>query len=201
MAGRRWAEGKSHGGSPSRTLRPSERRAAGQPKVGEGKRRQGSAPLRATPSPEAVARARARLKPPPAPWHPLPLAELAIVFGAAGMLISAAISSDHGLAASFLLVVLGTGEFAWREHRHGYRSHGALLAALVVLPVVLAAWRFAHLATHTALVVFAILFVVAWSAFTSSYRGARERFVAQDAAAPHAAEQGDAGDAEAGRPH
>ncbi len=57
-----------------------------------------------------------------------PLSELAIALGALGMIVSAAISNANGLAASFLLVLAGTVEFSWREHRHGHRSHGALLA-------------------------------------------------------------------------
>lgn len=126
-----------------------------------------------------MARARSRLAPPPAPWHPLPLSELAIVLGAVAMIAAVALSSDRGLIAGFLLILLGTAEFSWREHRHGHRSHGALLSGIVALPVALAAWKVAGLAPRTALIVGAIVFFAGWSAWTSSFKRARERRLAE----------------------
>lgn len=174
MAGRRWAEGKRAPQAGS-VPRPSERASAGAPQPGSGKRASASR----TPSPQAMARARSRLQPPPAPWHPLPLSELAIVFGAVAMIASVVLRSDQGLVAGFLLILLGTGEFSWREHRHGHRSHGALLAGIVALPVALAAWRFAGLGERAALGVGAVVFLVGWSALNSYFKQARERRLAE----------------------
>lgn len=173
MAGRRWAEGKPErkAGAPA-APRPSERRDAGQAAPGAGKR---AKPAPAKPSPEVIARVKTRLAPPPAPWHPLPLSELAIVLGCVAMLASVLLSSDRGLVAGFLLVVLGTGEFSWREHRHGHRSHGALLSGMLALPVALLAWKAVGLGPRTALGVGAVVFLVAWSALNASFKRAREQ--------------------------
>lgn len=122
-----------------------------------------------------MARARERMDVPKPPWHPLPLSELAIALGALGMIVSAAISNANGLAASFLLVLAGTVEFSWREHRHGHRSHGALLAGTLAFPVGALVWRVADAAPKTALLVGLVVFFVLWSAFTSSYRPKSER--------------------------
>lgn len=186
MAGRRWAEGKrarDASATPrpserSATPRPSERKAAGQPPAGSGKGTKAAEPRR-QPSPEVMARAKSRLAPPPAPWHPLPLSELAIVLGAVAMIAAVALSSDRGLVAGFLLILLGTAEFSWREHRHGHRSHGALLSGIFALPIALAAWKLAGLAPRTALVVGAVVFLAGWSAWTSSFKRARERRLAE----------------------
>jgi hypothetical protein len=176
MAGRRWAEGKGAGAGDASTPRPSERKGAGPPAPGKGK---GSGPAAKQPSAEVMARARSRLAPPPAPWHPLPLSELAIALGAVAMIASVVLRSDQGLIAGFLLILLGTAEFSWREHRHGHRSHGALLAGTIALPVALAAWKVAGLGQRTSLVVGAVVFFVGWSALNSSFRQARERKLAE----------------------
>lgn len=190
MAGRRWAKGKDAAGAGSPVPRPSERKAAGQAPAGAGKAAAktaatGAAPKAAAgaakkqPSEAVMARARSRLAPPPAPWHPLPLSELAIVLGAVAMIAAVALSSDRGLIAGFLLILLGTAEFSWREHRHGHRSHGALLSGIFALPVALAAWKVAGLAPRTALIVGAIVFFAGWSAWSSSFKRARERRLAE----------------------
>lgn len=72
-------------------------------------------------------RARARLAPPKPPWHPVPLAEMLIASGLALIVVAATLASRSGIYAAFALVMLGTLEFTWREHRHGYRSHGAVI--------------------------------------------------------------------------
>jgi hypothetical protein len=69
---------------------------------------------------------------PRAPWHPFPLAELAILVG----LIAVAVGAARGEAGKTLLlvgvlvVVLGTLDTTIREHLSGYRSHAGLLAAV-----------------------------------------------------------------------
>ena len=126
-------------------------------------------------SPEAMARARRRMAPPPAPWHPLPLSELAIVIGAVAMLAAVLLSSDRGLVAGFILILLGTGEFSWREHRHGHRSHGALLSGILSLPVAIVLWKIVGLNPRIALGVGAVLFLFVWSALNASFKSSRER--------------------------
>ncbi len=69
---------------------------------------------------------------PQAPWHPLPLAELLILVGIVGAIVGAS-RGESGLPALLAgvgAVLVGTLEFTIREHRSGYRSHAALLAAL-----------------------------------------------------------------------
>ncbi|MFI4992534.1 MAG: hypothetical protein ACHQCH_02820 [Solirubrobacterales bacterium] len=70
---------------------------------------------------------------PEAPWHPLPLSELLILVGAAGMIV-AYIRGIEGnvslLVTSVAAVLLGTIDFTLREHLSGYRSHTILLAFL-----------------------------------------------------------------------
>lgn len=74
---------------------------------------------------------------PKAPWHPLPLSELVIVAGAAGVIVGLARGQSGGstpLLAGLAAVALGTIEVTLREHLTGFRSHTLLLA---FLPVVL----------------------------------------------------------------
>lgn len=186
MSGRRWGSGTPAKGAQEGTRpRPSERKAtapkaaAAQPKATDSSQTppapRAKAKRSSGPSADAMARARARMDVPKAPWHPLPLSELAIVLGALGMLVSAGISNERGLAASFLLVVAGTLEFSWREHRHGHRSHGALLAGTVAFPVGVLVWRAAGAEPKTAVLIGLAVFFVLWSAFTSSYRPKSER--------------------------
>ena len=174
MAGRRWAEGKAKraAGTPV-PPRPSERSGAGQTPEGGGKRN-----AKPKPSPEAMARARQRLAPPPAPWHPLPLSELAIVIGGVAMLAAVLLSSDRGLIAGFILIILGTAEFSWREHRHGHRSHGALLSGILALSIAIVLWKVFGLDERIALGAGAVVFLFLWSALNASFKSARERRLA-----------------------
>jgi hypothetical protein len=67
---------------------------------------------------------------PQAPWHPWPFSELLILVGAIGTIVGFAGGQPATLFASLGAVLLGTLEFTIREHRAGYRSHAALLAAV-----------------------------------------------------------------------
>jgi len=67
---------------------------------------------------------------PEAPWHPWPFSELLILVGAIGTIVGFAGSRPAVLFAGLGAVLLGTLEFTIREHRTGYRSHAALLAAV-----------------------------------------------------------------------
>ena len=73
---------------------------------------------------------------PPPPWHPLPLSELLILFGAIGTVVGFSRGISNGGAALFVglaAVVVGTVEVMLREHLSGYRSHTLILAALPVI--------------------------------------------------------------------
>ena len=121
------------------------------------------------PSPEAMARARARLAPPPPPWAPLPLAELGILLGAVIMAIAAFRSIANGVVAGFLLVLLGTGEFSLREHRHGYRSHSTLLAAVAGLTVALVLWFWVGLHRNLSIGLGIFVFLAVWNQLYRNY--------------------------------
>lgn len=54
-----------------------------------------------------------------------------IASGLALIIIAAIFASRDGIYAAFALVMLGTLEFTWREHRHGYRSHGAVIGLCI----------------------------------------------------------------------
>jgi hypothetical protein len=73
---------------------------------------------------------------PPPPWHPWPLSELLILFGAVGTVVGFSRGVSNGGAALFVglaAVVIGTVEVMLREHLSGYRSHTVILAALPVI--------------------------------------------------------------------
>jgi hypothetical protein len=75
-------------------------------------------------------------KRPPPPWHPLPLSEILILFGAIGTVVGLSRGVSHGgppLIAGLAAVVIGTLEVTLREHLSGYRSHTIILAALPVI--------------------------------------------------------------------
>jgi hypothetical protein len=85
--------------------------------------------------PPETPRRRARLEEAPkAPWHPVPLVELAIL---AGLVLSVIGFFSEGntratlILGGLVLIALASGELAIREHFAGYRSHSALLAMLV----------------------------------------------------------------------
>ena len=87
------------------------------------------------------------------PWHPLPLAEILILFGAIGFLVGmergpATAAGRTPLLLGIAAVAIGTVEFSLREHRSGFRSHTLLLALLPAVAlhttVVVVAGAFAH---------------------------------------------------------
>src|SRR5205823_14875260 len=73
---------------------------------------------------------------PHAPWHPLPLSELLILFGAIGFFFGLKSGLSNGgppLIAGLVAVLVGTVEVTLREHLSGYRSHTIILALIPVL--------------------------------------------------------------------
>jgi len=107
------------------TERPAARSERG-PRSGRGARDPGviATPDRARRDPGGVGDR------PQAPWHPWPFSELLILVGAIGTIVGFAGGEPATLFAGLGAVVLGTLEFTIREHRTGYRSHAALLAAV-----------------------------------------------------------------------
>lgn len=70
------------------------------------------------------------------PWHPVPLSEMLILFGAIGVIVGLNSGEEFGGPPAFaglLAVAIGTFEVVLREHRSGFRSHSTMLAALPVL--------------------------------------------------------------------
>ena len=80
---------------------------------------------------------------PQPPWAPFPLTELAILISiillAVGFLTHDA-TRGVLLGGGFVLVTLGAGELAVREHFAGYRSHSSLLAGICAILAALPVW-------------------------------------------------------------
>jgi hypothetical protein len=197
MAGRRWAQGSADAEAAAAKARPrpSERGAAAHPAASKSPTGGSAEPQppkppkptkspdgkRAKPTPEQIAAARERLAPPKAPWHPLPLAELAIVFGFVAMLAGALLTNLNGAAAGFCLIAVGTAEFSWREHRHGYRSHATVLAASGALVLGIVLWRALELSRNVCIGAAIVVFLMAWGTLDRAYVPRREREAADRA--------------------
>ena len=118
--------------------------------MGKRSRRRGGVPT-ALP-PEAPAKqTRAKVTkptekdgPPPPPWAPLPLTEISVALGLALLVVGFLTGGEAGMAILIVGLVLGSlagFEQAFREHRSGYKSHAAVLAALpAAITVGLLAW-------------------------------------------------------------
>jgi hypothetical protein len=93
----------------------------------------------APPPPPSAPRRRAKLdEAPKAPWHPVPLVEIAVLVGIIAMAFG--FFSEGGrretlVTAGVLLASLAGLEVSLREHFAGYRSHTALLALATALLV------------------------------------------------------------------
>jgi hypothetical protein len=110
--------------------------------MGRRSRQREPAPAAGPPSPPrppGAPRRRARLdEAPRAPWHPVPLVEIAVLVG----LIALAVGffsegrRQQVLVTSGVLLASAAGlEISLREHFSGYRSHTALLALAAALGV------------------------------------------------------------------
>lgn len=140
---------------------------------------------RASSARDAGSRARVQIAPtagerPQAPWHPLPLSELLILFGAIGTVVGLGRGVSQGgppLFAGIVAVLLGTVEVTLREHSSGYRSHTILLSVLPVIVfhslVVLAVAAFTRPPQALNLGLLAIDFAL----FLALFRLLRARFV------------------------
>jgi hypothetical protein len=112
--------------------------------MGRRSRQRDAAPAAARPStpppappPPRARRRRASLdEAPKAPWHPVPLAELAVLVGIVALVVgftSEGSRRETLVTAGVLLASLGGLEVSVREHFAGYRSHTALLTLAAAL--------------------------------------------------------------------
>ena len=76
---------------------------------------------------------------PKAPWHPVPLVEIAVLIGIVCIVIGLLRRDDAGgrtiLALGFALGALGGLDTAAREHFAGYRSHALVLSAFPAVTI------------------------------------------------------------------
>ena len=75
---------------------------------------------------------------PKAPWHPVPLVELAILLGLILIVAGFVTQGRSGgilITGGIVLVALASLELAVREHVSGYRSHSALLAGAAAVAI------------------------------------------------------------------
>jgi hypothetical protein len=121
---------------------------------------------------------------PPPPWHPLPLSELLILFGAIGTVVGFSRGISNGGAALFVglaAVVIGTVEVMLREHLSGYRSHTLILAALPVIVLdavlVLLIGRFTTTLKLALVAIDVPLFVLLFKLLRARFLGARRERV------------------------
>jgi hypothetical protein len=120
--------------------RRSRQRVTAEPPAGAG-----GAPVRpeAPPQPRTP-RLRAPIEEaPPAPWHPFPLVELAIFAGIV-LIVAGVVSGGNArpilLFGGLVLISIAALELTIREHFSGYRSHSALLAAVVGIGAAVPLW-------------------------------------------------------------
>ena len=71
--------------------------------------------------------------PPPPPWAPLPLTEVSVAVGLVLLVVGFVTGGSSGMTILIIGLVMGSlagFEQSFREHRSGYKSHTAVLAAL-----------------------------------------------------------------------
>lgn len=80
---------------------------------------------------------------PPAPWGRFPLVELCVLLGLGLLIAGFVVQGARGatmIAAGVALASLAGLEVSIREHWAGYRSHSTLLAGVVTVPALAAAY-------------------------------------------------------------
>ena len=148
--------------------------------MGRRSRKRADGPVRppeervvATPAPARPLRRRAKLEEaPPAPWHPFPLVELAILAGL--VLVVVGFVSDPGeprttlLFGGIALISIASLELAIREHFAGFRSHTALLAAAAAMLVAVPLW-FTPVPQEAILAIALVVGIVAFRALRAAF--------------------------------
>lgn len=69
-------------------------------------------------------------------FAPVPVSEIAILFGTIGAAVGLASHSSTSLIVGIAICALGVVEVTAREHFSGYRSHASLLAAIPAVALV-----------------------------------------------------------------
>jgi hypothetical protein len=70
---------------------------------------------------------------PRAPWHPVPLTEIAIVAGLVAFGVGLRSGANGPLTVGLVVLGLAVLELTAREHFAGFRSHSLLLAAMITV--------------------------------------------------------------------
>jgi hypothetical protein len=72
---------------------------------------------------------------PPSPFGGLPISEVAIFAGIVGLVVGLITGGEPAMVVGAIVCGLGVTEVTAREHFSGFRSHGALLAAVPAVVV------------------------------------------------------------------
>jgi hypothetical protein len=125
------------GRSGAARRRSRKRRAEGRPPRRPAPAVTGPAVAEATGPVPAPARdrpgQRRAVERPRAPWHPVPLTEIAIVSGLVAFGVGLRSGADRPLTVGLVVLGLAVLELTAREHFAGFRSHSLLLAAIITV--------------------------------------------------------------------
>ncbi len=119
--------------------------------------------------------------PPPNPFGGIPVSEIAILLGAAALIVGLVSASPLPLGAGVVICTLAVGEFSAREHFSGYRSHALLLAGIpaVAVGIAMIALLGGSLSRGTLLAVVIAVFGVLFFLLRKRFRTARQARVAR----------------------
>jgi hypothetical protein len=169
------------GRSGAARRRSRKRRAEGRPPRRPAASR--AAAAAATPAPAPAARQgparpgqRRDIERPQAPWHPVPLTEIAILAGLVSFIIGLAGGNNTPLIIGLVVLLIAVIEMTAREHFAGFRSHSMLLAGLIAIAVEAVLYEVggATFAGPVALAVMLPIFAALFFLFRGRYRESRE---------------------------
>ena len=115
----------------------------------------------------------------------VPVSELMILAGIAGVIFGFAASHPVALAVGVAVCTLGVAEFSAREHLSGYRPHTTLLAAIpaIAVGVVIIALIGGSLSRGPLLLSVVVVFIVCFWLLRRRFRAARQARIAKPPAA------------------
>lgn len=119
--------------------------------------------------------------PPSNPFGGVPVSELVILAGIAGVVFGFVASHPVALAVGVIACTLGVAEFSAREHFSGYRSHTTLLAAIpaIAVGVVIIALIGGALSRGPLLLSVVVVFIVCLWLLRKRFRAARQARIAK----------------------
>lgn len=119
--------------------------------------------------------------PPKNPYGGVPVSELMILAGIAGVIFGFVASHPVALAVGVGVCTLGVAEFSAREHFSGYRSHTTLLAAIpaIAVGVVIIALIGGSLSRGPLLLFVVVVFIVCFWLLRKRFRAARQARIAK----------------------